>query len=304
MSTNAPDPDVGPLASAIALGLALMLVVGVIGGVMAFEGVDEGSVGVEKRHGAVTGTIYEPGWHFITPISESTVNIDTRPRTETMSGDSAIPLLTGDGQDVEMDLSVRYRVEGENADTFHSEYRNHDKALNDLIRPTIRSNARHEASSLRANEIITRDGRTTLEDTVEESLNENTQGTGITIEAVQVRDVRLNEQYGAALENVEIENTKAEQRIIRAQSEAEANQIREESLTDAVLMEKYLQTIDDSDKVVLATGDDGTPVILNTEGGSGGSGGGQTTSADELTEEQDGGNANDSSGNDSEGGGN
>lgn len=303
MSSN--QPEVGPLGSALALGLAALLVVGLVGGFMAFEGVNEGNVAVEKRHGAVTGNILEPGWHFITPVSESTVHIDTRPRTETMAGDSAIPLLTGDGQDVEMDLSVRYRVEGENADTFHSEYRNHDKALNDLIRPTIRSNARHEASSLQANQIITRDGRTTLEDTVEQSLNENTQGTGITIEAVQVRDVRLNEEYGTALENVEIENTKAEQRIIRAESEAEANNIRAESLTEPVLMEKYLQTIDESDKVVLATGDDGTPVILDTAAsGSGGAASGQTTNASELTEGQGQSGGNESAGNESGGGGN
>lgn len=258
---------------AIAYGSAaivgFVVIVLVIGVATAWVGVGTGEVGVEKNRGAVTGNVMQPGWHYINPATESVVKIDTRPRTETMSGDSAIPLLTGDGQDVEMDLSVRYRVEEGNADTFHSEYRNHNKALNDLIRPTVRSNSRHEASSLRANEIITREGRTTLEDTVEESLNENTQNTGITIEAVQVRDVRLNEDYGNALENVEIENTKAEQKQIRAQADRDAYQTRTEGLSDEVLMEKYIDSIDESDTVVLATGENGQPIIMDVgEGGT------------------------------------
>lgn len=298
--------DPGPLAKAMALGLVGAIILTVIIGGMAFETVNEGTVGVEKERGAVTGEILKPDWHVINPISQSIVTIDTRPQVHTMSGDNSISLLTGDGQEVQVDMTVRYRVEPENADTFHSEYNNHGQAVERVIVPTVRSNARHEASSLRANEIITRNGRTTLEDTVEQSLNENVEGTGISIEAVQVRGVRLNEQYANALENVEIENTKAEQRIIRAQSEAEANQIRAESLTDPVLMEKYLQTIDESDKVVLATGDDGTPVILNADSASGGSGG-QTTSASELSEQNGSGGSdggNESAGNESGGGGN
>lgn len=253
-----------------AITVVAVIVVGalLIGAAVAWTSIDEGTVGVEKNKGAVSGEIYEPGWHLINPVSQSVVEIDTRPQTETMAGDSRIPLLTGDGQDVTMELSVRYRVEPENADQFHSEYRNHDQALSEVIVPTVRSNARHEASDLSAKEIITKDGRTALEDSVEESLNENTKGTGITIEAVQVRDVKLNEEYGAALENVEIENTKAEQRIIQAESVAEANEIREESLTNPVLTEKYIDSIDKSDTVILATGEDGQPVIMDLEAGT------------------------------------
>lgn len=289
---NTPRQQAIRFGTLAIIGL-IILAIGV-----SWVGIGTGEVGVEKNRGAVTGNVMEPGWHYINPATEGVVKIDTRPRTETMSGDSAIPLLTGDGQDVEMDLSVRYRVEEDNADVFHSEYRNHDKALNDLIRPTIRSNSRHEASSLRANEIITREGRTTLEDTVEQSLNENTQGTGITIEAVQVRDVRLNEEYGTALENVEIENTKAEQKQIRARADRDAYQTRTEGLSDEVLMEKYIESINESDKIVLATGEDGTPVMLDASSDQGSAG--ATTSADELTEGS-GGAANESSGNESGG---
>jgi len=64
---GSPPVDVGGLArSATVIGLVLVLLVSMVGGVMAFEGVNEGNVKVVKNQGAVTGTVLEPGWHFIT----------------------------------------------------------------------------------------------------------------------------------------------------------------------------------------------------------------------------------------------
>lgn len=279
------EPTLTAKHKAIGLAIGLIFVIGLVAVFMGFVTIDEGSVGVEKDRGAVTGTVYQPGWNVINPITQSVVEVETRPQVRTMNGDEAITLITGDGQDMTMDMTVRYRVEPENADQFHSEYQNHDTAIERVIDPTVRSNAREEASGLAAREIITREGRNTLEESVEESLNENVEGTGITIEAVQLRRVQPNQEFSAALENVEIENTKAEQRVIEAESIAEANEIRDRSLTQEVLMEQYLEAIDDSDKVVLATGDDGTPVILDAAGS--GEESNQTTSAGAIAEADD-----------------
>lgn len=286
-------------ANAVLIGVGLVVLVTLVGGLMAFETVPEGTVGVEKERGAVTGNILEPDWHLINPVSQSVVEIDTRPQIQSWSGDSSLSMITGDGQDVTMEMTVRYRVEANNADRFHSEYRSHDQAVDRVIHPTVKSNARNEASNIPVQEIITQSGRTTLEDSIEESLNENVEGTGITIEAVQVQRVQPNDEYSKALENIEIENTKAEQKQIRAEADRNAYQTRTEGLSEEVLMEKYIESIDESDKVVLATGDDGTPVMLDASGDQG-SASGATTSSDELAEnaEQD---SNESSGNESGG---
>ena len=256
--------------------------VGVIGfiiiaafGLMAFQGIDEGYVGVEKDRGAATGVTYQPGWHFINPITQSVEHIETRPLTVDYDGEQSIYVITQDGQDVWVDVTVRYSVTPDGATEFYREYRAHDQARERVIEPTVRSDMRDEASDIAARDIITRDGRLSLEAAVNDALVENFQGTGMTVEAVQVRGVDLNEEFSSQLEQVEIEATEAERKIIeaeaeaeaeiiRAQGDAEAAHIRDEALTDAVLMDKYLDQLDDN-TIILATDSDGTPIIISAD---------------------------------------
>lgn len=250
---------------AITIGVAIVVVLSLVTAVAAFEGVDEGHVKVEKKHGAATGEVFTPGWYWIDPIRKSTVEIETRPRTVDMREDSSIFVITEDGQDVWVDVTIRYRVEPEDADAFYKEYNTHNQAVNRLIEPTVRSDVRDEASNMSARRVITKDGRQRLERTAQTALEDNFEGSGLTLEAVQVRGIELNDEFATALENVEIENTKAEQKQIRAEADRRAFQERQEGLTNEILMEMYIESIDEGDTVVLATGDDGTPVIMDME---------------------------------------
>lgn len=263
-----------------ALGV-IVLIVGVLAvgvGLAAHIGVDEGHVAVHTDKGAATGEVYEPGWHFINPVTQGAHQVETRPRTVTYNGDDRVYIISKDGQDVFADVTIRYSVESDKAVTFFREYRNHGQARDRLIEPTVRSELRDEGSALAVRTLITQDGRETLEGTLSEALRENFEGTGLTLEAVQLRNTEPNQEFSKQLENIEIENARAERRVIEAESkaeaevraaegDAEAHRIRNDALTEKVLSDKYLDTIDSSDKVILATDGDGTPVILNADGG-------------------------------------
>lgn len=263
-----------------ALGIiALIVVVLAAGfGLWAHVGVSEGHVGVHTDKGAATGEVFEPNWHFINPVTQDVHQIETRPRTVTYNGDNRVYIISKDGQDVYADVTIRYSVESDKAVTFFREYRNHKQARQRLIEPTVRSELRDEGSALSVRTLITQEGRESLENTLSDALRENFEGTGLTLEAVQLRNTEPNKEFSKQLERVEIENAKAEQRVIEAESkakaeikeargDAEAHRIRNDALTKKVLMDKYLDQIKGSDKVILATGDDGTPVILNADGG-------------------------------------
>lgn len=68
-----------------AVGLGLLLVVSLIAGVLAYRQVPAGHAGVETEWGAVTGTTLEPGAHWKVPVMTSVQDVETRPRTCTMS---------------------------------------------------------------------------------------------------------------------------------------------------------------------------------------------------------------------------
>lgn len=237
--------------------------------------INEGHVGVETDRGAATGEVHDPGWQWVNPVTSDVKEIETRPNTVNMIGDNEVTVVTEDGQDVFVDVTVRYSVNESEAVTFYSEYNSHSQAQDRLIKPTVRSDLRDEASSIPVRDVITKEGRQSLEETVTEALEQNLAGSGLELEAVQVRDVQPNEEYSNQLEQVQIEKTERERKIVeaeadadaqreRAQGDADANQIRDESITDDVLKDKWLDQIDDSDKVIITDGS-GEDMIINTD---------------------------------------
>lgn len=260
-------------AKAAAVGLGVIVLLGMVMVPLAHVAVAEGHVGVETNKGAATGNTYSPGWAWQNPVTEDVHPISVRPNTVTMNGDDEIYVITEDGQDVFVDITVRYKVNESEAVTFFKQYKSHKRAINKLIEPTLRSDIRDEGSALGTREIITKEGRETLSDVARESLQENFRGSGLELEAVQIRNVRLNDQYSNELEKVEVEKTKKQKRMIqanktaeakkieaqgeaaaeveRAEGDAEAAKIRDEELTQKVLTDKWLDEIDDSDKVII-----------------------------------------------------
>src|ERR1700739_5076488 len=80
--------------------------------------INAGQVGVQVLFGKVQDNILESGMHFINPVVEVDT-FDVRTQNYTMSarenegqvqGDDAIKVLSSDGLEVTIDLSVLYRV--------------------------------------------------------------------------------------------------------------------------------------------------------------------------------------------------
>jgi len=276
----------------MAVAVAVLLVVGGIGVATSYEGVNEGYVGVEKKWSAVTGNTYEPGANWIMPIQDSIQHVEVRPRTYTMSDQSgegeksaqkdAVVVQTVNGTTVRVDVTVRYRVQEENASEFVEQWNTVKQAEHRLIRPTVRSQLRDEAAAIPTSKIYTSEGRERLADAAREALKVEFSGEAMVLEAVQVREVNLPDQYEKALTQKEVskqqvkkkkyevkkEQQEAKRKRIEAQADADVIKIKGKALKKnrVVLTQEYIQSIDNSDKVILATNDNGTPIILDTSG--------------------------------------
>ena len=84
----------------------------------SFVQIDAGHVGVKKLFGKVQPTVLTSGLNFVNPLYEID-RLDVRTQNYTMSGvsdeghkqgDDAIRVLTADGLEVTIDLTVLYRV--------------------------------------------------------------------------------------------------------------------------------------------------------------------------------------------------
>jgi regulator of protease activity HflC (stomatin/prohibitin superfamily) len=300
-SDSRPDIDIDigrGLRIAAVVGVVLLVGIILLGG---YHQVPEGHVGVQKSFGAVTGEEPQPGAHIIVPVKDSIQDVEVRPRTYTMADaegegnraqrSDAVTVQTINGTTVDIDITVRYAVDEADASNFVIEWRTVGQVEERLIRPSVRSQLRDEAASIQTSEIYTNNGRKRLSDAAQQELQSAFDGEALILEEVQVRDVDLPDSYDQALNDKEIAKQRVEEKEfeiqqaeadkerqeVQAEADARVIEIRGQALQDnpIVLKQQYVRSIDDSDKVILSTDDDGTPIILQTE-----SSGGNTSSTD------------------------
>lgn len=264
MSRNRPSP----MQKAAAVGIALVVIISIVGAVAAYEQVPEGHEGVTTEWGAVTGETLDSGAHWKIPIMQNVQPVETRPRTYTMSQTTgegkkasadAISVKTVNGSTVKVDVTIRYRINSSQADNFVRDWNNEQQMESRLIRPTVRSDLRDTASDIQTSEIYTRTGREALQRTARSSLEEEFADEPIVLEEVQIRNIDLPDSIDAALdrketakqnvqveqEKVEQEKAKAEQRRIQAEADAEVIRTKGAALREnpEVLDLRYIEAL-------------------------------------------------------------
>ncbi len=274
----------------------MLVVVSLLTAVAAYRQVPEGHEGVEKEWGAVSGNTLESGAHWKIPVMQSVQAVEVRPRTYTMSatqgegnrdsGD-AIEVKTVNGSTVGVDITVRYRIKSAEADTFVVDWNDEAQMEHRLIRPTIRTVLRDEASSLQTtgdDAIYTQQGREALETAALEALDSEFEDEPIVLEAVQIRNIDLPDEIDSALdakerakqqvevekEKVKQEEAKKEQEIVRAQADAEAIEIRGEALENnpIVLEQQYIEALENGNTIYVPMGENGGVTLTRPTGNS------------------------------------
>jgi len=194
----------------------------------------------------------------------------------------AINVKTVDGATVAVDITVRYRINKEEADQFVSEWNNEEQMEARLIRPTIRSVLRDEASDISSSEIYTSEGRQALGETGQEALTKEFEGQPIVLEAVQVRNIDLPDAIETRLEEkeeakqqIQIEEQKvlqeeqrAEQRIVQAEAEAEEIRIQGEALekNPKVLQLRQIEALKEGETIYVPMEGGGVTLTKEADG--------------------------------------
>ena len=108
--------DLSKYARGLIPGGLVVMIIGI--SLSCFIQIDAGHVGVKKLFGKVQPDVLESGLHFINPLYE-VEKMDVKTQNYTMSGihdegqksgDDAIRVLTADGLEVTIDLTVLYRL--------------------------------------------------------------------------------------------------------------------------------------------------------------------------------------------------
>jgi regulator of protease activity HflC (stomatin/prohibitin superfamily) len=264
----------------------LIMVIGVI--TACIIQIEAGQVGVKKLFGQVQADVLPSGLHFINPMID-VIHMDIKTQNYTMSGvhdegaksaDDAIRVLTADGLEVTIDLTVLYKVLPSDAPKIVREtgldYT--DKIVRPISRTKIRDNAvYYDAISLYSTK------RDEFQQRIFQSIDTDFKRRGLILEQLLVRNITLPESVRTTIEHkinaeqeaqkmqfvLQKERQEAERKRVEAQGIADYQRIISEGLTEKQLqyesIKAQLELAKSSNSKVIIMGRGNTPVILDTK---------------------------------------
>lgn len=248
--------------------------------------IDAGQVGVQKLFGKVQKRTLQSGLNFVNPLVD-VIKLDIKTQNYTMSGvhdeskghgDDAIRVLTSDGLEVTIDLSVLYRLIPSEAPRLLVETGENyeDKIVRPLTRTRIRDNAvYYDAVSLYSTK------RDEFQARIFKTIDEDFKKRGLLLENLLVRNITLPQSVKSTIEQkinaeqeaqkmqfvLQKERQEAERKRVEAQGIADYQRIISESLTERQLqyesIKAQLELSKSQNAKIIIMGKGNTPIILN-----------------------------------------
>ena len=273
------------IAPVVRIGAFVLILVGVISACIIQ--IDAGHIGVKKLFGKVQPDVLTSGLHFINPLLDIE-KIDIKTQNYTMSGvhdegakqaDDAIRVLTADGLEVTMDLSVLFKVIPTDAPRLLQE--TGIGYVDNIVRPITRTRIRDNAVYYDAISLYSTK-RDEFQQRIFKSIENDFKQRGLLLENLLVRNITLPQSVKLTIEQkinaeqdaqkmqfvLQKEKQEADRKRVEAQGIADYQKIISESLSDKQLqyeqIKAQLELAKSPNAKIIVMGK-GTPVILDTK---------------------------------------
>jgi regulator of protease activity HflC (stomatin/prohibitin superfamily) len=218
--------------------------------------------------GNIVGQEATPGFHLKAPWVD-TVTFDVRNQRVVYTGDSSTPSDNSGGQadgaqitvqdqegvTANVDIAIRYSIKPDAVIDIYSQYLNEDNLKTRLIFNDVRSVVRSVPGQFTTLQLLTE--RDDVQQAIFDALEDRWADDGIIVEDVALQEIRYGEavtnafaeaqqaQIGVTTEQAKLEAAKvsAQQKVVQAQAESDANALLNASLTEAILRQRYLDTL-------------------------------------------------------------
>lgn len=252
-----------------------------------FKQIDAGKVGVKSLYGNVDPDVLESGLHIINPLLDVT-DFDIQTQNYTMSaihdegskdGDDAIRVLSNDGLEVVIDLTVLYRISPELAPEIFKQigidYA--DKIVRPVTRTRIRDNAvYYDAVALYSTK------RNEFQQRIFKTIEADFKSRGLVLEQLLIRNINLPTSVKTTIESkinaeqeaqkmtfvLQKEKQEAERKRVEAQGIADYQRIISTGLSDKQLQYEQIKAQKElaaspNTKIIFMNGKGNAPVILS-----------------------------------------
>jgi regulator of protease activity HflC (stomatin/prohibitin superfamily) len=205
-----------------------------------FKQINAGKVGVQSLYGSVQAGVLESGLHLINPLLDVT-DFDIQTQNYTMSaihdegeksGDDAIRVLSNDGLEVVIDLTVLYRILPADAPKIYKQIGENytDKIVRPITRTRIRDNAvYYDAVALYSTK------RNEFQQRIFKSIEDDFKKRGLVLEQLLIRNINLPASVKTTIEskiNAEQEAQKMTFVLQKEKQEAERKRVEAQGIAD------------------------------------------------------------------------
>jgi regulator of protease activity HflC (stomatin/prohibitin superfamily) len=262
----------------------LLIVIGLLSSMVVQ--IDAGRVGVQSLFGKVQTKILESGLNIVNPLVTVT-HFDTKTQNYTMSGvhdegdkagDDAIRVLSADGLEVVIDVTVLYRVNPSRTPEILREIGTDYK--NVIVRPMVRTKLRDNAVYYDAVALYSTK-RDEFQGKIFESLKDEFSKRGLELESLLVRNIMLPASVKSSIESkinaeqdaqkmtfvLQKEKQEAERKRVEAQGIADYQKILSTGLSDKQLQYEMIKAnkeiaLSPNAKVIIMPAGKNTPIML------------------------------------------
>ena len=278
------NQSLSKFARSFKVGAVIVIVIGLMSSM--FKQIDAGKVGVQSLYGNVQPDILESGLHLINPLLDIT-EFDIQTQNYTMSaihgegaqeGDDAIRVLSNDGLEVVIDLTVLYRVSPSETPKIYKQIGVDftDKIVRPVTRTRIRDNAvYYDAVALYSTK------RNEFQQRIYKSIEDDFKKRGLVLEQLLIRNINLPASVKLSIESkinaeqdaqkmtfvLQKEKQEAERKRVEAQGIADYQRIIALGLTDKQLQYEQIKAQKElaasPNTTIIFMNGKNTPVILS-----------------------------------------
>jgi len=282
---NSPEPG-GHYAGTVRIVGVVIVVIGLL--ISSVKIIDAGQVGVQVLFGKVQDEVLESGLHIINPVVEVTT-FDVRTQNYTMSakdnegqvqGDDAIRVLSSDGLEVTIDLSILYKINPAKAPFILQNIG--ENYQNNIVRPVTRTAIRDNAVNYQAVDLYSTK-REEFQYKINKTISENFAKNGLEVQQILVRNITLPESVRASIESkiqaeqdaqkmqfvLQKERQEADRKRVEAQGIADYQKIISQGLTEqqlqyqSILAQKEIALSPNTKIIILGGTGKGNPIMLS-----------------------------------------
>ena len=280
---RSPEPGnrFGGTITTVGIGV---IILGIL--LSAVKIIEPGRVGVQTLFGKVQDNVLESGLHVINPLFDIT-NFDIQTQNYTMSavhsegqqqGDDAIRVLSSDGLEVTIDISVLYKVNPNKAPYIYQNIG--EDYVDKIVRPVTRTAISDNAVSYQAVDLYSVK-RQEFQNRTTQTIEQSFAKRGLELQQVLVRNIALPASVKASIESkinaeqdaqkmqfvLQKERQEADRKRVEAQGIADYQKILSTGLSDKQLQYETIKAqkeiaLSPNTKVIIMGGK-GNPIMLS-----------------------------------------